>query len=209
MVSSLDLAHPAENALDDNVRNYWISTGLFPQEMVLRLAQPCVVSSVHLSCTRVRSIRVEGCKEAQFISANAEVVAEQELEDAGDGQLQNFRLQFQQANATNCLRIMFLAGWSDFCSLHRVEVLGDAAFGSAEETKEPESAVMRKDSRKSTVGRMESFSQQRGLEVSIPETTAPVRLRAADPFEDCGPLSPHAPRLPVRQEWSQNLGRAS
>mmetsp|Transcript_106214 Transcript_106214/g.331335 ORF Transcript_106214/g.331335 Transcript_106214/m.331335 type:complete len:209 (-) Transcript_106214:37-663(-) len=129
MVSSLDPAHPAENILDGSNGTYWISTGLYPQEILLNLGRPAKVSSVRLYSTRVRSVRFEGCQEDKPVNFN--VLAECEVEDAQDGRLQVREMPCgQQEKPTEFVRLLILSGWDDFCSVHRIQVDGVAASSS-------------------------------------------------------------------------------
>mmetsp|Transcript_92783 Transcript_92783/g.198952 ORF Transcript_92783/g.198952 Transcript_92783/m.198952 type:complete len:210 (-) Transcript_92783:41-670(-) len=123
MVSSLDPDHLGENVLDSNDRTYWISTGLYPQEILLELGQPANVSSVRLSATRVRHVRFEACQEEAPV--NFKLLAEGELDDAGPGRLQVRDLATDsQDGPTEYLRLVILSGWDDFCSVHRIQING-------------------------------------------------------------------------------------
>mmetsp|Transcript_101356 Transcript_101356/g.302243 ORF Transcript_101356/g.302243 Transcript_101356/m.302243 type:complete len:203 (+) Transcript_101356:172-780(+) len=125
MVSSLDPAHPPENVLDGSDVTYWISTGLYPQEILLGLGRPARVSSVRLSCTRVRGVRFEGCHEDKPV--NFTLLAEFEVADAQDGRLQfHEMLCGEQVRPTEYVRLLILSGWDDFCTIHRIQVLGVA-----------------------------------------------------------------------------------
>ena len=57
MVSSLDENHPGDNMIDGREESYWISTGLYPQEILLQLSQRAQVSNVKVCATNVRGIR--------------------------------------------------------------------------------------------------------------------------------------------------------
>lgn len=121
MVSSLDDAHPADNVIDGNEQTYWLSTGLYPQEIILELGRPSRVAGVQLSATNVRTVRVEGCSEQPAVSF--EPLATGELE-AGAGLLQRQELRcIKQALPTLFLRAKILSGWHDFCSVHRIVVM--------------------------------------------------------------------------------------
>eukprot|EP00931_Biecheleriopsis_adriatica_P038418 TRINITY_DN22009_c0_g1_i1.p1 TRINITY_DN22009_c0_g1~~TRINITY_DN22009_c0_g1_i1.p1 ORF type:complete len:145 (+),score=23.09 TRINITY_DN22009_c0_g1_i1:75-509(+) len=52
-VSSWDPAHPVENVLDGNEATYWMSTGLYPQEILLDLGRPQRLISVRLVTTKL------------------------------------------------------------------------------------------------------------------------------------------------------------
>jgi len=121
MVSSLDDAHPADNVIDGNEQTYWLSTGLYPQEIILELGRPSRVAGVQLLATNVRTFRVEGCSEQPALSF--EPLATGELE-ACAGLLQRQELRcIEQALPTLFLRAKILSGWHDFCSVHRIVVM--------------------------------------------------------------------------------------
>merc|ERR1719159_885609 len=87
MASSTDLDHPGENIIDGRMDSFWISTGLFPQEIVVQTSYPVSIESIRIACTGVRSFRIEASQED--VPVNFDVcLAEGEIEDAGQGRLQ-------------------------------------------------------------------------------------------------------------------------
>lgn len=50
MCSCLDDRYPAENMLDGKESTFWITTGCFPQEFVLKLAKPVQVTQIVVMC---------------------------------------------------------------------------------------------------------------------------------------------------------------
>ncbi|KAH6580611.1 hypothetical protein BASA60_002795, partial [Batrachochytrium salamandrivorans] len=38
--------HPPSNILDGNIKTFWVSTGLFPQQLIVTLAAPALVSKI-------------------------------------------------------------------------------------------------------------------------------------------------------------------
>lgn len=126
MVSSLDPDHPAEGAIDSDDHTYWISTGLYPQEMLLELGRRGTVSSVRVVSTHVRRVRIEGCWEEQPLSFA--VLAEQDIEDTGGRlQLRELRCGAPSEGPLSYVRVVVVSGWLDFCSLHKIEVEGEVA----------------------------------------------------------------------------------
>jgi len=173
MVSSLDPAHPGENIIDGRDGTYWISTGLYPQEILLGLARPARVSSVRLFSTRVRSVRFECC---QGTPVNFSILAECEVEDAQDGCLQIREVRCgSQEQPTDYVRLMILSGWDDFCSVHRIQVDGVVEASS------PQRRAMSKRATGAPATHRDSV-----LEVSVPGRM---------PKED---HEPDAPRKPDR-----------
>eukprot|EP00927_Polykrikos_kofoidii_P039860 TRINITY_DN34167_c0_g1_i1.p2 TRINITY_DN34167_c0_g1~~TRINITY_DN34167_c0_g1_i1.p2 ORF type:complete len:343 (+),score=73.86 TRINITY_DN34167_c0_g1_i1:213-1241(+) len=132
MVSSLDPSHPADNILDEKDETYWISTGLYPQEIILRVLNPSFISSVRFVCTKVRRIRIEGCRERTPVNFN--FLAEREFADSPSGQeLQREVLQWhEQVGSILYIRVQILSGWHEFCSVHGLRLLsasGDPVVG--------------------------------------------------------------------------------
>ncbi|CAL1137583.1 unnamed protein product [Cladocopium goreaui] len=93
MVSSLDENHPGDNMIDGREDSYWISTGLYPQEILLQLSQRSQVSNVKISATNVRGIRIEGCAEEDPV--NFHPLAEDALEEVPQ-RLQDLRPLLEQ-----------------------------------------------------------------------------------------------------------------
>mmetsp|Transcript_74017 Transcript_74017/g.122160 ORF Transcript_74017/g.122160 Transcript_74017/m.122160 type:complete len:134 (-) Transcript_74017:135-536(-) len=118
MVSSLDENHPGDHMIDGREDSYWISTGLYPQEILLQLSQRSQVSNVKICATNVRGIRIEGCAEEDPV--NFHPLAEDALEEVPQ------RLQVKdipcQGNEMAYIKIMILSGYHDFCTVHRVIV---------------------------------------------------------------------------------------
>lgn len=117
MVSSLDEEHPGDNIIDGREDSYWISTGLYPQEILLALSQRSPVSNVRILGTHVKGLRLEGCCEDDPV--NFQTLAEGDLED-NPGRLQVKDMPCSGEVAY--LKIMILSGYHDFCTLHRVVV---------------------------------------------------------------------------------------
>lgn len=142
LVSSLDAEHPPENMIDGTEHTYWLSTGLYPQEILLQLGRAARISVVRLSSTAVHEVRIEVCQEDKPV--NFHTLAEGALQDV-DGQLQLESLACgEQKRAVAFVRIVVLSGWRDFCSVHRISVEADP--GNVEEaprasSPEPEEVV--------------------------------------------------------------------
>lgn len=48
MATSVDTKHPPENAIDESEKSFWITTGLFPQELIIELKERAKVSTARL-----------------------------------------------------------------------------------------------------------------------------------------------------------------
>ncbi|CAE8610152.1 unnamed protein product, partial [Polarella glacialis] len=125
MASSVDGDHPPDNVIDGDEATYWISTGLYPQEILFELGKPATVSGIWLSTTNVRMVRIEGCVEESAVTfetlASGEMAAPSE---AGRLQLQELRVDAgrEQSRPTRFVKAVILSGWDDFCTVHRIVV---------------------------------------------------------------------------------------
>uniref|UniRef100_A0A7S3HQD7 F5/8 type C domain-containing protein n=1 Tax=Spumella elongata TaxID=89044 RepID=A0A7S3HQD7_9STRA len=120
MVTSLDDGHPCDNIIDGQEASYWMSTGLYPQEILVALKGPCMISTIKLATTNVKSVRIEGCAEEKPV--NFHVLAEGDLEEKG-GSIQIKDLKVQDGSTTaSFVKLQILSGYHDFCSVHTIKV---------------------------------------------------------------------------------------
>mmetsp|Transcript_79956 Transcript_79956/g.166252 ORF Transcript_79956/g.166252 Transcript_79956/m.166252 type:complete len:209 (+) Transcript_79956:96-722(+) len=129
--SSADPRCPPKRAIDQADATFWSTTGLYPQELVIRLARPAAVRRIRLSCSNIRRLRVQ-CHHFSDGSGNT-TLADIELEENG-GRLQLREWTKEQLpnmpgphELVTTVRVVILSGWHSFCSLHQVEILAEAS----------------------------------------------------------------------------------
>ena len=114
--SSLDIEHQPDNIIDGDQSTFWTSTGLFPQEFVLKLGASASITKIKTSTTNVRHFVVESCDGPSPVTWVP--VFDLELGNTGTGQLQ------VEVNKVKCLatwlKFKVLSGWSDFVTFHQV-----------------------------------------------------------------------------------------
>ena len=89
--SSNDLVHSPSSILAGGDNNsFWISTGIFPQEIVIQLGVASSIKSVDITSMGIRKIQLDKCEGPQ--ANNWEIVSAAEANDA-DGDLQRLALQ--------------------------------------------------------------------------------------------------------------------
>ncbi|KAG2449646.1 hypothetical protein HYH02_005178 [Chlamydomonas schloesseri] len=119
MASCSDERFPPENMLDGKDNTFWVTTGMFPQEFVLRLESCIRVSKITTLSLNVRKLAVEKCdqeKPDQF-----EKVFEVELANRGD----RLQTEVHQVNIrAKYLKFMVLQGHGEFATVNRVSVVG-------------------------------------------------------------------------------------
>ncbi|GIL84458.1 hypothetical protein Vretimale_19010 [Volvox reticuliferus] len=119
MASCTDERFPPENMLDGKDNTFWVTTGMFPQEFVLKLESCIRVSKITTLSLNVRKLAVEKCdqeKPDQF-----EKVFEVELANRGD----RLQTEVHQVNIrAKYLKFMILQGHGEFATVNRVSVVG-------------------------------------------------------------------------------------
>ena len=79
--TSSDPAHPPLNILDGNENTYWISTGMFPQELLIEFSDGLYsLSRAKTFTTGVRRISIEGSSESS--SSDFSLLLDVELSNA-------------------------------------------------------------------------------------------------------------------------------
>ncbi|KAJ8285358.1 hypothetical protein GJAV_G00025930 [Gymnothorax javanicus] len=120
LAASSDENYPPENIIDGNSETFWISTGMFPQEFILRFAEAEKMSLVTIHSYNVKNLRIE--KSISSDATDFQLVAQKECEHT-DGHLQTNDFSLDGTTATH-LRFIIISGYDHFVSVHRVTVEG-------------------------------------------------------------------------------------
>ncbi|KAM6930917.1 intraflagellar transport protein 25 homolog [Xenentodon cancila] len=118
LASSSDENHPQQNIVDGNVQTFWMSTGMFPQEFVIRFAEPAVFSALSVDSYNVKHLKIE--KNTSPNASQFESVTEKEFEPT-EGRLQSNTISLNDCTATH-LRFIITSGYNHFVSVHKVSV---------------------------------------------------------------------------------------
>ncbi|XP_024131060.1 intraflagellar transport protein 25 homolog isoform X2 [Oryzias melastigma] len=95
LASSSDESHPPENIVDGNMSTFWMSTGMFPQEFIIRFNEPTTVSAV----------TVDSYNEFEYT----------------EGHLQTNAISLNPSSAIH-LRFIITSGYDHFVSVHKVSI---------------------------------------------------------------------------------------
>ncbi|AWP06880.1 putative intraflagellar transport protein 25 -like [Scophthalmus maximus] len=117
VASSGDENHPPEN-ITDGTETFWMSTGMFPQEFIVRFAEATTMSAVTVDSYNVKHLRIE--KTASQNASQFELVTEKEFGHT-EGHLQSNVVSLNGSSATH-LRFIITTGYDHFVSVHRVTV---------------------------------------------------------------------------------------
>ena len=119
--TSFDERFDPKNVLDTrNLNNYWMTTGLYPQEILIQLDQPKVLSEVKFQTTGAKKIAIEICKQAN--AQNFSKVGESKEMPNRNG-LQSDSVKINESTPVNLFKFIIQDGWDDFVSVHSVEIM--------------------------------------------------------------------------------------
>ncbi|TYZ57324.1 hypothetical protein PybrP1_008038 [[Pythium] brassicae (nom. inval.)] len=104
--TSFDPNFPPANILDGEHATKWVTTGSFPQEVVVQLATTASISRVKTWSTNVKEVTVE------LNENDGNLQVESESVKLGDASFIKFKI---------------VSGWNDFVALHRVSVEGSTS----------------------------------------------------------------------------------
>ena len=111
--------HPATNILDGNSSTFWLSTGLFPQELLVSLPETYLVTSINILCSHVKEILIE--KSANGDATDLENLLRSELEYQETLQKQEFKLS--TPTEIRHIKLIVQSGYDHFVSINSISVI--------------------------------------------------------------------------------------
>jgi heat shock protein beta-11 len=117
LATSSDERHPVSN-VNSGDASFWMSTGSFPQELIVQLRTPTALQSVRVSGTALRKIRVEGCSGES--PGNFIQLAQADVENA---RVQDKALACERVEPLRFVKLVVQSGWHDFISVHMLECI--------------------------------------------------------------------------------------
>ena len=96
-----------------------MSTGLFPQEILLQLTTPSAPRSIRIVSSNVRQVIVEGCEGNH--PGNFSKIGETEL-GSNSGDLQRESIDLSISKPINFIKVMIMLGWDEFVSVHSLKI---------------------------------------------------------------------------------------
>mmetsp|Transcript_25670 Transcript_25670/g.35457 ORF Transcript_25670/g.35457 Transcript_25670/m.35457 type:complete len:132 (+) Transcript_25670:49-444(+) len=115
--TSADENYPGDNIIDGKESTFWSTTGLFPQELIIKLKDNVSISKVKMLSSAVRKLVLEKCESANC--DRFEKVFEVELQDK-DNRLQT---ESHQVNFTaQFVKFTIISSWDDFCAINKVSL---------------------------------------------------------------------------------------
>eukprot|EP00753_Platysulcus_tardus_P015080 PLAT4764.1.p1 GENE.PLAT4764.1~~PLAT4764.1.p1 ORF type:complete len:141 (+),score=46.60 PLAT4764.1:86-508(+) len=119
--SCFDERHPPSAVVDGSDESFWMTSGMFPQELVLQLAQRSELRRVEVRGVDMASVEVSVCDTSSPLSW--EPLCTIKLENT-EGTVETESERVDSVRATY-IRFRITSGWDDFALMHSVSVKGE------------------------------------------------------------------------------------
>ncbi len=106
LATSYDERFPPSEMLEPNMKSYFLSTGMYPQELILNFANDSAanITKMNLVCHGVKKLRVERCVEKY--ATVFEAMVDCELQMPQEGQLQRETYQINKTTVGQGVRFL-------------------------------------------------------------------------------------------------------
>ena len=101
------------------MKKFWMTTGLYPQEMLIDLGGSKSINEVRFSVTGARKIIIEGCKTTN--ASEFKKVGESKDLTNKQGVVQTDSVKLSEPAPYSLLKFIIQDGWEDFSSVHTIE----------------------------------------------------------------------------------------
>ena len=115
--SSFDEKFSPLNVLNSNNKQFWTSTGLYPQEIILNLDTEKIVNSINVVGYNIKKLVVESCENENSITSTIRQAEMNEI-SFKDGKIQDFFVDFSSKKPIKIIKFIILEGYDDFCSVN-------------------------------------------------------------------------------------------
>jgi len=117
--SSFDDKYSPLNVFTPNNKQFWVSTGLYPQEIIISLDQEKIVNSLQVSGYNIKKLIVETCENENSITSTFRQAEMNEI-SYKDGKIQDINVDFSVKKPIKLIKFMIIEGYDDFCSVNSI-----------------------------------------------------------------------------------------
>ncbi|XP_068166996.1 intraflagellar transport protein 25 homolog [Antennarius striatus] len=114
--TSSDNNNPPANLIDGDTETFWMSTGMFPQQITIRFEKPVTLTELTVDTYNVKHLKIEETTAED--PSQFQHVTDKEFAHT-EGHLQSNSISLKGSSATH-LRLTVTAGYDAFISMHRV-----------------------------------------------------------------------------------------
>lgn len=118
MATSYDEHYPVDNVLTQANNEFWTTTGLYPQEVLIQLAPAKSIRSIRFTATNLRQVVIEGSEGPHL--GNFVKIGEGEVGNNRGG-LQRESVEITSSKVFTFIKFIINSGWDDFVSIHQLK----------------------------------------------------------------------------------------
>jgi len=117
--SSYDDRNPPTNIFTNNKKEFFSSTGMFPQEITIQFETTKNISKVNLISYGIKKIKIETCENDTVVKFKTQA---QQNDISNPNSLQNISLNLNNKGKVKVLKIVVEEGYEDFFTIHSVNI---------------------------------------------------------------------------------------
>ena len=117
--SSYDERNPPSNIFSSNKKEFFSSTGMFPQELCIQFETEKIVKGITINSYGIKRVEIQTCENASVVNFTKQ--AEQSEVPASSG-IQNISLTLTQNPRVKVLKVVVVEGYEDFFTIQQVSI---------------------------------------------------------------------------------------
>ena len=117
--TSFDTRFDAQGIFSSDMSEFWVTTGLFPQEITIDLGATKSLQSLKLTTSGAKKVEVLGCENTTM--AEFKSLGEVSPDENGGAPNAN-TVSLVGGSSTRLVKLVIKEGWGDFAAVHNVGV---------------------------------------------------------------------------------------
>ena len=117
--SSYDEKNPPSNIFSSNKKEFFSSTGMFPQELCIQFETEKIVKGVSITSYGIKKVEIQTCENDSVVNFTKQ--AEQGDVPSSSG-LQNISLTLEKIPRVKVLKIIILEEYENFFTIQQVSI---------------------------------------------------------------------------------------
>ncbi|CDW87581.1 UNKNOWN [Stylonychia lemnae] len=116
--TSFDERFDPNNVLNKDSKKFWVTTGLYPHELLIDLGGTKPINEIKFISTGARKIVIEGCKTTNASEFKKVGESKELMNKTG---IQNETVRLTDAAPYCLIKFTIQEGWDDFTSVHNID----------------------------------------------------------------------------------------
>ncbi len=117
--TSYDDKYPPHNILSSSNSMFWVSTGLYPQEIVLNLPLQKVINEIQISCIGIKKLSIEACENDSAVKFT---VQSEQANIPNKNSVQDINCKFNSKSTSKIIKIVIHEGHGFFSCINNVSI---------------------------------------------------------------------------------------